>query len=499
MRNAQRNATAAPPVAPQTASAVQLQRLMDTHPARGLTPEGLARILLQAEQGDIAAQCDLFTDMQERDGHIFADMSKRKRAALKLDWELVPRKPGDAQRTAQVTELIKRVPAFKTLLMDLNDGIGKGFSCVELDWRRTDVWLPFTATYRPQSWFKPYRGYREEIHLNLTGNPDGVPLTPMGWIVHKSAANSGYLARSALFRVLVWPYILKNYSVAFLAEFLEVYGHPLKIARTPDGYADKEGLLLALRTLGRRACGVIPQGVMLDLHDAVEGSEAPFQAMIDWCERTTSKVILGATLGSQSDRSSNTNALGNIHAEAQDDIEDGDAEQLAETLTAQLVYPIAFLNGLCTSLEDCPRFVFDTRRAEDLVQYADAIPKLVGVGMPVEIEWLQQKLRWPAPREGKAVLALPRPGPAGIAAASGAADDSDIVDRWTGLVAKRQPMAAMVAQIKEIVDNADSLGAVREGLLAAFGEMDTKAFGELMRLSLAAAAMSGRYDVSEGL
>ena len=44
---------------PQTAHYSHLQRELQTHPTRGLTPSRLATILDQAEQGDLQAQFDL--------------------------------------------------------------------------------------------------------------------------------------------------------------------------------------------------------------------------------------------------------------------------------------------------------------------------------------------------------------------------------------------------------------------------------------------------------
>ncbi len=60
-------------------------------------------------------------------------------------------------------------------------------------------------------------------------------LRPFGWISHTGKAKSGYLSRTGLIRVLAWPYLFKNYSVRDLAEFLEIYGLPLRVGKYPDG------------------------------------------------------------------------------------------------------------------------------------------------------------------------------------------------------------------------------------------------------------------------
>ena len=75
---------------PQTAQMASLHREFANHPARGLTPQRLHNIFVRAEQGDLSAQADLFDDMEERDAHIQAEMSKRRRAMLTLAWQVSP-------------------------------------------------------------------------------------------------------------------------------------------------------------------------------------------------------------------------------------------------------------------------------------------------------------------------------------------------------------------------------------------------------------------------
>ena len=58
---------------PQTSRLLHLQRELQSHPTRGLTPSRLARILDAAENGDLTAQYELFEDMEEKDGHIAAE------------------------------------------------------------------------------------------------------------------------------------------------------------------------------------------------------------------------------------------------------------------------------------------------------------------------------------------------------------------------------------------------------------------------------------------
>lgn len=399
---------------PQTSKLGWVTREWAEHPSRGLTPQKLNTILLRAEQGDLSAQADLGLDMEEKDGHIHAELSKRKRALLTLDWTInAPRNASaeEKKQADQIREWFTDMPNFEDLLLDCLDGIGHGFSAMEITWNNVEgYWLPKTVDHRPQRWFQtlPYDGNALRLR---NGTVEGADLLPFGWIVHRHRAKSGYLTRAGLHRVLVWPYLFKNYSTRDLAEFLEIYGLPLRVGKYPSGSTEHEKatLLAAVAGIGHNAAGIIPEGMAIDFENAAQGHHDPFQAMIDWCERTQSKAILGGTLTSQADGKSSTNALGSVHNEVRHDLLVSDARQVEGTLTGDLIYPVCALNFNQVDARRLPQFRFDTRQFEDMVKYASALPKLVGVGMQIPVNWAQEKLNIPQPKDGEAVLKLARP------------------------------------------------------------------------------------------
>lgn len=491
---------------PQTAHLTSLHHEVGNHPSRGLTPSKLAQILDQAEQGDVIAQYQLFEDIEEKDGHVFAEMDKRRRAVSQLDWQIVPPdNPTAREKEAAATlqSLLAGLDDFEAMLFDTTDAIGKGFACLEFDgWHRVDGdWLPRAIDYRPQTWFQLVRGRRQEIRLR--GTAGGEALQPFGWITHIHKAKSGYLERSALFRVLVWPYLFKNYSVGDLAEFLEIYGIPMRVGKYPGGATEKEKLTLlrALAQLGHSAAGIIPVGMEMDFLDAATGDPAAFKLMIDWCERTQSKAILGGTLTSGTGDGTNTNALGNVHNEVRLDLRDSDAKQLAASISRDLVYPIAVLNGLADNWKRCPRLVFPTEEPEDLKAYADSLPKLVEMGFKIPRQWAQERLAIPEPSEKEEVLqiqgAVAAPTadepPAKRAAATAQRAATTAADR---LDDDLQPITgAWIAQIRQLVESAESLEQVRDGLAALLPDMNIEQYAEAMAHALAAAALQGRLDI----
>lgn len=518
---------------PQTARLSALHLQFAEHPAHNITPRRLVSVLSEAEQGDMTAQCDLWEDMEDRDGHLLAEIGKRKRALLTLPWSIEPPRNATAtekKAAAYVTELIQDMPDFEDVLLDMGDAIGKAFSCQEIEWRLDGrEWLPAEIIHRPQRWFMLDREQRRQLRLR-DNSPNGQALRPFGWIVHTHKAKSGYLDRAALYRTLTWPFVFKWYGVRDLAEFLEIYGLPVRIGTFPGGAndAEKSTLLRALAGIGHNAAGIIPEGMMIEFKEAAKGTHDPFVAMWDFCERTQSKAILGGTLTSQADGKTSTNALGNVHNEVRHDLLVSDAIQFGGTLTRDLVYPLLVLNGYpVDSLRRCPRLVFDTSEPEDLQLLADALPKLAAAGARIPVSYVQAKLKIPEPKDGEEVLrgpaAEPAPGgepdeeedpeappadkpkqpkPATAANRRGAGDEPDAADALLpGLEAAAQPAVdAWLARVEQLLaDNPQvSPTEIQERLLALYGDLPTEQLVEVMAQGYAIAALAGMSDAADG-
>ena len=325
-----------------------------------------------------------------------------------------------------------------------------------------------------------------------------------------------------MFRQLVWPYLFKNYSVGDLAEFLEIYGIPVRIGKYPAGASEKEKmtLLRALVGIGHNAAGIIPAGMELDFLDAATGDPKAFELMLNWCERTQSKVILGGTLTSGADGKSSTNALGNVHNEVRKDLRDSDIRQVGSTITRDLLYPLALLNGLAPDgMRRCSVFQLDVGETEDIKVYAEALPKLVDVGFQIPVQWAQEKVGIPQPEDGEPVLQatspamwrqgmaattgrVPFPGHLwGVAAAAGQLPAGQLppspqTAMQPQLAANiKAPAAAWVDKIRELVSQATSLEQIRDGIAALDPNMSLDDYAAAMAEALAAAHLAGRYEV----
>ncbi len=493
----------------QVARVGGLHNLFADHPSRGLTPAKLARILAQAEQGDIIAQHDLFLDMEDKDGHILTEMSKRKRALLTLDWSIEPPREATAQEVKMaeyVDGVLRDLDNFEDVILDMLDAIGHGFSCLEIAWQRIGrEWLPGSFSHRPQQWFQLDRATRSQIRLR-DNSLDGDALWPFGWVTHVHKAKSGYISRAGLHRVLAWPFLFKNYSVRDLAEFLEIYGLPLRLGTYPNGASDDEKLTLlrAVTSIGHDAAGIIPEGMMIDFKEAAKGQADPFQFMVEWTERTQSKAILGGTLTTQADGKSSTNALGNVHNEVRRDLLVADAKQVASTLTRDIVYPIIALNlGGIADRRRLPRFRFDTTEPEDIAMIADALPDLVDAGVQIPVHWANEKLRIPVPEKGDAVLtrpkaelATPPDTAAATAALSATVEDQDEFDILADELAGdwERVTDPLIAPIAALAAEAQSLEEFQSRLPEVIQGMDTTRLAEALAQGQFAARIWGKVN-----
>ncbi len=374
----------------------------------GLTPARLRSILQAADDGDILMQHQLFSDMEDHCDHLGAEIGKRKRALLTLDWEILPAR-ADNKESVRIAEAVREqfdlLSNTEDLFLDMADGIAHGFSALEIEWTRdAGLHLPQAFHFRPQTWFQTLPENRNLLRLR-NNTYEGAELIPFGWVLHTHRSRSGWLPRAGLFRVLAWSYLIRSYALASNTAYVEIHGLPLRIGKYPahSSPEDKAALRRALQSLGRDASGIMPDGMEILFQTPANSTHDHFGTLIDRCERGMSKAILGGTLTSQADGKTSTNALGNVHNEIRHDLLVSDAMQIAGTVTRQILAPLAILNAGVTDTRLLPWFRFDTREAEDLSIYADALPKLATV-MQIPAKWAHDKLKIPQPEKGEEIL-----------------------------------------------------------------------------------------------
>tara|TARA_B100002049_G_C16081524_1_gene377410 strand:- start:219 stop:1772 length:1554 start_codon:yes stop_codon:yes gene_type:complete len=486
-----------------------LMRQYAEHPSEGLTPAKLAMLLKEADAGNLAAMADLAKDMEDKDGHLFSELTKRRRSWLKYDWSVEPPRnatPQEEKDAAAIQEVLEDATWFDDLIFDCSDAILKSFSCNELTWAY-EAGEHYISGYefRDQNLFQTHPNDRNQLMLR-DNSYTGQALNPFGWCTHVHRSKSGYIHRTGLTSTVAWPYLFKNYSIRDLAEFLEIYGLPLRLGKYPNGASEdeKSTLLRAVLSIGHNAGGIIPKGMEIDFQNAANGQSDPFEAMIKWCETTQSKAVLGATLTSQADGKTSTNALGNVHMEVLNDITESDLKQVANTITRDIIYPMFALNSKSYSgPRRIPRFKFDTSEAEDIANLAPALKTLVEINYPIPTKWVSEKTQIPLPDKGESILTLHQEQPTaelkGFAALKSTPqkDNADLMAEQLAAQAQTH-LNSMSAAVTELVKNASSLEEIRDGIIELEPQISTEGFTELMAKAMAASELLGALEVDEG-
>lgn len=491
-------------------------RVIAEHPSHFITPQKMRSLFEDAEMGDITAQHELFADIEEKDSDIAANMGTRKRALLTLDWRVNPPRhatTAEEKNAAIAFELIDGLVQFDDLVMDLMDAVGHGFAALEIEWQLSDgLYYPKQFVHRPQSWFLWDKD--DELLLKTPANPMGESLWPLAWVVHSHKSRSVQQARNGLFRSLAWLYMFKHYAIHDFAEFLELYGMPIRIGKYGAGATEveKRTLLRAVAEIGHNAAGIMPEGMEIELHNAANGTTAtsnPFLQMADWCEKSAARLILGQTLTSGADGKSSTNALGMIHNQVRRDLLVSDAKQIAQTISHQIILPFLQINFPNIDPARVPKFEFDTREAEDIKVFADAIPQLVDVGVQIPESWVRDKLTIPDVVDGERVLARQANPVSQTALAALAAKQpqlaskpvntpqgvlDEVLDEALTVPDFNRQLQPVIKQAVSVLQHCDSYEEADAALTALYPDLESKEVQKYLQQALFLSDLLGQAD-----
>lgn len=467
-----------------------------------LDPTRLARAFSMADDGHITDQATLFELIEEQDTHIFSELSKRRRAVTGLSWQLAP--PEDATeseiaRTKELEGMLRSISNIEDAQYDLTDAAGKGFSALEIDWKKGAEWLPKSFIWVPQRAFQVDK-QTGQLQLLVNGMPEA--LRPYGWITHVHRAKSGYIENAALFRVLAWTYAYKAYNTRDMQRFLEVYGLPLRLGKYPAGISGEQRneLLKAVRNIGNDGAGVVPSTMTIDFVNAAAGKVDDFLSAIEYWERKQSLAILGGTLTSQADGKTSTNALGEIHNKVRREIMLHDVAQIQPTCTNQIVRPIAILNGMFPA-DRLPVWMYNTEETVNQKEMVEVLQKAVDIGMEIDLEYAHKVMQIPRSEDKKEILKKAGKAPTDAAAltrlAALANQDQDVRAAYAAqLAALCAPHEQKLIQdILAAVDQAEDYDAAITAIEALTINYDKSAWAESLALGLAAAHLAGRSEV----
>ena len=380
------------------------------YPSNGLNPRRLARILREADEGNVRMQMELFEEMEEKDPHLFSQMQTRKLAVTGLDWEVQPFSEDERDKEIAdfVSEQLKSIENFDEVLIDMLDAIGKGISIMEIAWAVEDGRdiIENIEYVHPKKLL--WDAATDEMKICTSEYPAGVSLPENKFVVHKYKAKSGHAGRAGIMRVVSWMYLFKNYDIKDWVSFCEVFGMPLRLGKYDASASeeDKKQLMEAIVSLGTDAAGIVPTSTMIEFIESQKTTSVEiYEKLARYCDEQVSKAILGQTL--TSDSGGGSYAQSKTHNEVRHDLTVADAKALAVTIRRDIIRPLVEFNFGMDA--DIPLFGFSCHEVEDQKEVAEIYRTLVcEMGLDIPKSHIYKKFNIPKPEEGEEILKPPR-------------------------------------------------------------------------------------------
>jgi phage gp29-like protein len=383
---------------------VGVRTLWDQSVASGLKPERLAALLRGAIRGDHRYYLELAEEMEERDAHYASVLRTRKLALSQIRPSVIEGPKDDAKIVAAVQELLED-PLLPDVTEDLMDGLGKGYSAVEILWGQgPEPWLKPYYVWRDPKYFTFDFISRSQVRLQALGTIDGLELPPGRFIVHAPKTKSGIPIRGGFARAVAWAFLFKSYSLKDWASFLDIYGMPIRLGKyNPAATAEDRGKLLqAVTQIAADAAAIIPESMIIELLEtktAGSGNSTPFEGLCRFLDEQMSKMILGQTMTVENGGSL---AQAQVHNQIRIDILQADARQLAATLNRDLIAPfVAFNFGDGAPV---PRVVIPVAEPQDVAAISNALGVLVPLGLRVKADEVREKIGLSKPEDGDEIL-----------------------------------------------------------------------------------------------
>ena len=457
-----------------------------------LTPEKLASILRQVDQGNIIEYLTMAEEMEERDLHYASELGKRKLAVAGLERHVEP--AGPDKKSKMIADALQELVddlAFSQLLPDALDALGKSFSATEIMWDKSGAqWFPKEYKHRDPRFFRFDYDSMDELRLiDMADMAFGIPLPAYKFVQHRPRIKCGIPIRGGLARLCCFIYMCKGFALKDWMTFAEVYGMPLRLGKYEEGATNeqKEALLMAAMNLGTDAAAIIPNTMMLEIiasSSATNGAPL-FQGLTDWLDSQTSKGILGQTMSADSKASGIGSGNADLHGEVRHDIRDFDALQLTATLNRDVGEPFVNLNF--GAQERYPKISIRAIESEDLSSLALSLPAFIDRGLKVKASADSRKVHLEEPDDGDELLEpVAKGAPLGQTRPGRKSDRASWRNRPATVAittSRSRPITASVSGVKGEPKNVDTINPTK------------KARERLTEMVLAGATLTGDQRV----
>ena len=385
------------------------------HPSHIIRSEGFGR-------SGIGGIYDLYEEMEEKDGHLFAVLQTRKNGLLSCPRRIAPasssQRDGDIARFVEQT--LNAIPDLNQTLLHILDAIGKGFSVQEILWQvqagrigiaQIKSRAPWKFLFGPDGalrlspWSFPMPPDPASDQTALSRSTEGSILPARKFIVFTFNGLYGNPLGRGLCARAYWYYWFKKNNLKFWVIFNEKFGNPTVVGKYRPGSTeeDRNRLYEVIQSIQSDTGITIPDSITLELLEARRsGNISTYRELADWCNDEISKIVLGATLTASEGRRSGSMALGQVHDRVRGEYVEADARALENVINSQLIRWLVDFNFGVDA--ECPRWIIDTSAMEDFERDIAIDKELIAAGVALPKAYFYEKYQRPAPAGNEPAL-----------------------------------------------------------------------------------------------
>jgi len=376
-----------------------------------LTFTNLANLISQGKDGELATTLALYEEMEQRDLRLRSVANTRRLALTRLEYEIVSASESmqeGADQTladdvaAYVRESFQRLDGLDRTLKHLATAIGPNLAVAEIEWRNYE---PIAVFPIPSDRLTMQLFQSNEVRIVTQEQRMGMPAATPKFIVHVPDSVSGSPLARSLSEAQAWIWLMKKLALADWAIFCEIFGMPVRIGKyRPAATTEERNILKTmLQSVGTNAWAMVSEGTSIEFTESSQRGIAPYEALLNFCNRETAVGWLGGNLTTESTGVTGGLAAAVVQDAVRDDIRDDDIKNESATVGKQLIAPMAAFKY---PGRDVPLPTFRRVKPETVDRQKEALllRAAQGAGVQVPKAWAYKRLGIPEPQEGDEVL-----------------------------------------------------------------------------------------------
>lgn len=266
------------------------------------------------------------------DSRVQAVVSSRKSAVKSMEWGLTGENVPDSEKEFHKEYLNEF--NMHDVLDEILDAALYGYKPIEIIWGSDGTkTIPNKLVGLPQKWFE-YNYNNELVFLSKSNNYTGIKVPENKFIVsrsHPTYANPyGIGAYSACF----WPVTFRKNGLKFWTVFLEKYGIPFLVGKSPEGEQENRIFEIAdmLESMVQDAIAVVPKDYDIEIKESAQSAgknDSIHKTYLDFMNLEIAMAIIGTNLTTEVQGGSF--AASQSHMEVRKDIIESDQRIVEQT------------------------------------------------------------------------------------------------------------------------------------------------------------------------